>query len=183
MEEVLAQKTCVKCGGSEWYKRSAKSKGDQCAVCARAHAKLAPVRERLRAGRAAWRLAHPERHQQYSEEYRQTHRLENRQYQEAFRLLNLYGITPEERQAMFEAQGGVCAICGQPETSVDPRLGTVRALSVDHCHRTLLVRALLCARCNWVLGRVNDSPQLLAKLIAYLERYAPKRAPLAMALL
>jgi hypothetical protein len=65
-------------------------------------------------------------------------------------LRRRYGITPDDYDAMADAQGGVCAICGLP-----PRKGT---LDVDHDHATGRVRGLLCRRCNpmvevWIANR------------------------------
>lgn len=80
----------------------------------------------------------------------------------------LYGITPEEHGALLAKQNNVCAICGLPETN--RWRDKVRELSVDHCHITGVVRGLLCARCNLVLGKCNDDPTLLRMMIAYLEK-------------
>lgn len=57
---------------------------------------------------------------------------------------NPYAKTPklsdEEYAALFDAQGGGCAICGNaPKT---------RRLHVDHNHATGAIRGLLCYRCN-----------------------------------
>lgn len=57
-----------------------------------------------------------------------------------------YGITEHEYQDMHAAQGGLCAICRSPEGAKN------RRLAVDHCHKTGLVRKLLCGRCNGALG-------------------------------
>lgn len=43
-------------------------------------------------------------------------------------------------------------------------------LAYDHCHAKGHFRGWLCRRCNLVLGRVNDDPNLLRRMIAYLER-------------
>lgn len=45
-----------------------------------------------------------------------------------------------------------------------------RSLAVDHCHSTHIVRGLLCSRCNQVIGRMNDDPNLLRRMALYLER-------------
>lgn len=63
-------------------------------------------------------------------------------------LKKKYGITLEEYDAMLEAQGGVCALCGSP-----PPEGKV--LAVDHCHNSQRVRGLLCSHCNISLERVE----------------------------
>ena len=58
--------------------------------------------------------------------------------------LREYGLTPEDYNAMFEAQGGVCLVCRRPPTR--------KHLAVDHCHATGKVRGLLCGPCNTGLG-------------------------------
>ncbi len=84
--------------------------------------------------------------------------------------LKKYGITVEEYDRMFEAQRGLCAICGHPETTIDARYGKMRMLSVDHCHTTGKVRGLLCGHCNIGLGSFKDDASLLAHAITYLGR-------------
>lgn len=78
-----------------------------------------------------------------------------------------YGMRHADFQRMLAEQDGVCAICGQPETSRER--GQLRRLAVDHCHETGVVRGLLCHRCNHTLGRMNDDPALLRRAADYLE--------------
>ncbi len=78
-----------------------------------------------------------------------------------------YGITATVYAEMLAEQGGVCAICGLPETIM--RAGRVMQLSVDHCHTTTEVRGLLCSDCNNGLGRFKDDPELLLRAAAYLK--------------
>ena len=53
-------------------------------------------------------------------------------------ILKTYGITSEQYEALYEAQGGVCYICRRAK-------GTGRRkLAVDHDHVTGWVRGLLC---------------------------------------
>lgn len=74
-----------------------------------------------------------------------------------------YGLTKNDYAGMLLAQHGVCAICGGPEkTKKHGRF------SVDHCHATGKVRALLCSRCNLVLGKLEDSPEICAIMHSYL---------------
>jgi hypothetical protein len=85
-------------------------------------------------------------------------------------LKNRFGITLEDYLAMFQRQGGVCAVCGNHETCRDSRNPTqIRALAVDHNHETGVVRGLLCHACNLGIGSLKDDPTLLAKAIAYLQ--------------
>lgn len=50
----------------------------------------------------------------------------------------MYNITLEDYDTLFQLQGGVCAICGKPETSAK-----VSNLAVDHNGS---IRGLLCNR-------------------------------------
>lgn len=92
--------------------------------------------------------------------------------------LGRFGLTPEQYAAMVHQQGGVCAICRQPETFV--LRGKVRRLAVDHdrgcCPTTRscgkCVRALLCAACNAGLGNFHDAPHRLRAAADYLEEHA-----------
>lgn len=82
--------------------------------------------------------------------------------------LRFYGITTEQYATMFTQQRGLCAICQQAETMT--YRGTVKQLSVDHDHETGKVRGLLCAACNFALGKFKDDPTLLRSAADYLER-------------
>jgi len=147
-------KKCTKCGKIkdeiEFYWRSPKSQGRyaRCKVCV--------IKQDI-----------------YRRENRKKRNLKSlRQLERKIRLKTRYGITPEQYDAMLVTQGGVCAICGRPETSVCG--GKVRSLAVDHDHRTGKVRALLCGDCNTVLGRADDSPERLEKAAAYLRYHLIK---------
>ena len=58
----------------------------------------------------------------------------------------------KEYERMLAEQNYVCAICGKPESKIDPQLKTPCMLAIDHCHETKKVRALLCFRCNTNFG-------------------------------
>lgn len=73
-----------------------------------------------------------------------------------------YGITTAEYDALLASQGGVCAVVG---------CGSSHRLVIDHCHASGIVRGIICDRCNVVLGRVEDTPQLLRGLAEYLSNH------------
>ncbi len=53
-----------------------------------------------------------------------------------------------ERDYFFEKQGGKCGICGKDQSEFKHRL------NLDHNHKTLKIRGLLCYYCNkFVVGR------------------------------
>ena len=84
-------------------------------------------------------------------------------------LKRKYNLTVEEYNKMFEEQNGVCAICFQPETLKNKN--TTYRLSVDHCHATGKVRALLCRDCNQILGRFNEDVSRFQRAIDYLQKH------------
>jgi hypothetical protein len=81
-------------------------------------------------------------------------------------MKSTYGLSDSQYKALKRKQKNLCALCGNPETSV--YRGKVRELAVDHNHLTGKVRALLCTNCNTALGKLKDSVYLLKKAIAYL---------------
>lgn len=83
--------------------------------------------------------------------------------------LTEYGITKEQYLEMSAAQNDKCACCGRPESATTPS-GKVKALCVDHCHKTNVVRGLLCSNCNSGLGMFKDDPAIILSAAAYLER-------------
>ena len=82
---------------------------------------------------------------------------------------NVYGISVEEYEIMAEEQGGLCAICGKPETAKHND-GKTRGLSIDHCHVHGAVRGLLCGRCNTGLGLFGDSVRVMNQAIDYINK-------------
>lgn len=70
-----------------------------------------------------------------------------------------YGLTPEDFEAMWTAQGGRCALCREVPTG---------RVAVDHCHSTGRVRGILCTRCNVGIGNLRDDPDLLQRALDYL---------------
>jgi hypothetical protein len=68
-------------------------------------------------------------------------------------------------EALFDAQGRVCAIC--------ERLPGGLNLRVDHDHRTGAVRGLLCDYCNRRLMVIRNTIRIFSRAVAYLERATP----------
>lgn len=86
-------------------------------------------------------------------------------------LKRSFGITRDQYNEILKSQNYVCAICENPETAIDGRNGTLKNLAVDHCHKHKGIRELLCWRCNSLLGKVDDSTELLQKMINYLKKH------------
>ena len=77
-----------------------------------------------------------------------------------------YGISIEEYNALLKSQNGVCATCYQSEKIEG------KSLAVDHIHGSdpIIIRGLLCNRCNRILGYADDSVAVLSSIIEYLKR-------------
>jgi hypothetical protein len=76
-------------------------------------------------------------------------------------LSQSYNMTPREYLAMLEDQSYRCWIC-----HTKPR----KTLHIDHSHsEPRLIRGLVCARCNTMLGMARDNPDLLRGAAKYLE--------------
>lgn len=83
------------------------------------------------------------------------------------RLKQKFGITIKVYEELLDEQDGRCAICG----TMDP--GGRGRFHVDHDHITGSIRALLCSRCNLLLGKIEKARKsgLLDRMIEYLERF------------
>lgn len=87
------------------------------------------------------------------------------------RMREQYGISAGIYWALYEYQGGKCALCAHA-------FGKTKKLSVDHDHKCCkelpacgtCVRGLLCTNCNYnVLGRAaRDNPSFFERGMMYL---------------
>lgn len=113
-----------------------------------------------------WRQAHPER----VRELRAAQNLRNQANGKPleWHWKHKFGMTIEEGMALFDAQGGLCAICG---TALErPAYGN-RSTHLDHDHVTKCVRGFLCINCNHGLGNFLDEPDLLEIAVEYLRAW------------
>jgi hypothetical protein len=77
-----------------------------------------------------------------------------------------YGISPEQYASMLAATKGRCPICRTMFADSPRDLKPV----VDHCHKTGVVRGVICLACNRALSALLDKPKLLRAAARYLER-------------
>ena len=73
-----------------------------------------------------------------------------------------YGLSLEAWQALYDGQGGKCALCAATPKSD-------RDLHIDHCHGTGRVRGLLCLRCNTSLEWFESVRGRITDILAYLD--------------
>jgi hypothetical protein len=80
----------------------------------------------------------------------------------AARVQKVYGIDSTEYERLLALQGGKCAICRRRPVG--------KRLAVDHDHKTMANRGLLCKSCNKdLLGAAHDSIEMLNAAVAYLD--------------
>jgi hypothetical protein len=84
-------------------------------------------------------------------------------------LKRTYGLSADEYETLLVAQGGVCAVCKRMNPSKNG--DEPQKLSVDHSHYSGANRGLLCRRGNLVLGMLEDSQELLFRLMEYLRHW------------
>jgi hypothetical protein len=153
-------KTCSTCHVekpvAEFSKQSIRPDGLNitCKICLKARHDIRykdPVkRQRIRDAGARWRERNPDADADK-------------------RLRRVYGITLAEYDELFKAQGGVCAICKEDETTKRMKKGEGRErLAVDHCHDTGRIRGLLCFKCNTAIGALGDTEQSAQRVVDYL---------------
>ena len=87
--------------------------------------------------------------------------------QKARGLRDSFDLSLDKYRKMLEDQDGKCAICSQPETH--KRNGKLKALAVDHDHKSGAIRGLLCSDCNTGIGKLKDDPKVLRLAAQYLD--------------
>lgn len=113
--------------------------------------------EKFREANRRWYKKHPERRHQDT--------------------LRKYNLTPIEYGLLLASQGGVCAICGEPEKAKGQGTEKIKRLAVDHSHDSGTVRGLLCTRCNVGLGLIESlGSEGLARIADYLARNEADRS-------
>jgi len=134
----------------KWEKRTPEKRA-QYNAARRAQYKADPERRKKLCEQAKlWWSEHPEK------------RLDSR--------IRKFGITGEDYKRLLAKQGGGCAICG----STDAKDGRGSRLFVDQDHETRTVRGLLCSKCNFAIGQLDDDTERLRRAILYLRSHIRK---------
>lgn len=157
-----AMKVCRKCGETKVmlafyaHRSTQDGRANYCMECQKATTR-------------AWQKANADKVREYNSRPKDgaKKKRDHRQW-----WLRLYNLSQDDYARLLDEQGGVCAICHQPERYIDSRTGHARNLSVDHDHATGHVRGLLCGRCNRGLGQFNDDLASLTRAAEYLRKAA-----------
>lgn len=85
----------------------------------------------------------------------------NRQLHLSNRLAKKYGFEDGAALDAFRKEHkGLCPICQENE-----------ATDIDHCHKTMTPRGLICGWCNFMIGQSKDSAATLRRAADYLDRH------------
>jgi hypothetical protein len=140
--------------------------------------------DKMKASKDAWNSANKEEIAAYSKNYRKENNERVKKWKNDWYHNNPekgkemhrrhyfkrnYGLTPEDYERMKQERNNKCDICGN---ICDKRRkdGLPLEPCIDHDHNTKKIRGMLCNRCNQTLGRIEDDPDLLLKMIDYLRR-------------
>ena len=118
----------------------------------------------------AWKQKNADKVKAYNKSYYMRYRDRERaksRRRAAKRRARDYGVTVDLIDQLQAAQGNRCLICKRSDTK----------LVVDHCHKSGMVRALLCHGCNNILGSLEKaiSRGMLLRYLAYLALFEEKR--------
>jgi len=120
-----------------------------------------------------------EEKKQYNANYRTTHREQLRAYDRmrgparrsalgysdyhADKVLrNRYGISLDQKRRMYDAQEGLCKLCGKPLPA------DFRKAHTDHDHNSKQIRGLIHFHCNKLVGFVEKNAELIGNIYIYL---------------
>lgn len=181
MENVLklvpeiTTKVCNKCKlekcVSEFHRTtnsSATGRVGKCKTCTGAHRKETGADQRYY---RKWReklKTDPKRYSDYKQMKTNWNRSEK--YYDGY-FKRKFSISLEEVRSMLATQNGLCANIGCDKViSLNPSGDQGKAV-VDHNHKTGKVRALMCVRCNSLLGHVENDFGVVRGLIDYINKY------------
>jgi hypothetical protein len=94
----------------------------------------------------AWREANPERNKDNHAKWR-------------------YGLEHGSYAEMLAQQNGKCAIC-----FTDKPGKNLERFAIDHCHKSNVVRGLLCENCNRAIGLLKEDTDIIESAIKYIKR-------------
>jgi hypothetical protein len=120
--------------------------------------------EKYREQRLAWQRKNREKIYAKHKEHYRNNRERYRAYSYKSNLKTQFGITLEQYNSLWEAQGSKCVICKRSPSEVSGRF------HVDHDHKTGHIRGIICPQCNHAIGLFRDDISVLKNAIKYMKR-------------
>jgi hypothetical protein len=171
-EQIAAVKICINCKQEKILslfgtrKRNSDGKRGRCKACERIDREKylsGKGKEIATQGYKKWYRENRE----YCIEQNKKWRSENKEYRLKYsreHSLKKYGMTSADYERMALAQNNKCKICGNHK----PNTLVVRFF-IDHCHKTNIVRGLLCGSCNLGIGQFGDDTERMLRAIEYIK--------------
>jgi hypothetical protein len=158
---TVEYRICTRCGELKSLdemsaRNERKNARGHCKACQKAYLKEYHAKYRLLPGMK-------EKQKQVVADWRKA---QSPEYHRDLNLKKKYGISLDDYEMMLVRQDGACAICG----SWDPST-RYSVFCVDHCHGTGQVRSLLCSKCNWAIGMLDENPDLFDAAKAYIMKH------------
>jgi hypothetical protein len=100
--------------------------------------------------------------------YYELNKVKRKEIRYKYHLKSKFGITLKKYKEILENQKNCCGICGNSNEY------NKNNMSLDHCHKTKMIRGILCHRCNMGIGYFKDDIELLEKAKNYLKKYELK---------
>lgn len=147
------QKRCTKCKQSKILAEFGTHRGKPhaqswCRACMREY-----IREHSKKRR---KDDDPKKHSAYQKSWSKRNPQKRSEIVKRSQRLKKYGLSEEGYQVLVKSQKGKCAICRKKNP-----------LYIDHDHKTLKVRGLLCHKCNLGIGLLGDNKAGVKKALAY----------------
>jgi hypothetical protein len=168
MENILYKTKCPRCSKEKLYIKKycyerAVQQGSKCSYCRNYENILAnPQRyKKMIETSYNWKVKNKEKVKIHLTQWRK----DNVGHEKNWRLKHTHGITLVDYNNLFLKQQGKCKICQKHQSEFKV------PLNVDHCHKTNVIRGLLCTKCNTALGSLEDNPVYLQNAIDYLKPY------------
>ena len=90
------------------------------------------------------------------------------------KLRHDYNIDKDEWYWMLKEQNYQCPICKEELKEREKGRGKKSEICVDHDHKTMRVRGLLCVQCNFLIGHAKEDVSILNSAIIYVKEVCEK---------
>ena len=100
---------------------------------------------------------------QKTKQYHLLHPIKRKRYQKDHHFKYTYGISIKQRNEMIIKQGYECLSC-----HIDLRKLKDKDIHIDHNHKTNKIRGILCNKCNFALGLLEENPDKAYGLWQYI---------------
>lgn len=184
----MYQKTCTKCAQTfpatlEFFYRNAGGKfgvTPRCKPCVNADNEASHAARLIREPEKVRELANARSKRHYEKDPERARKISReaarRALADPIKRQKIYarkraggaGLSVEELESIFQAQGCKCAICSTDDCH---GLSGSNGWNVDHCHTSGKVRFILCPGCNRGLGAFKDNPTSMRKAADLLETF------------